>query len=390
MYCRYESKKAKVKEICMIELQGKYTSAKIFSDTVENSAIAQVQTFIDFIASEGSTVRLMPDIHAGKGCTIGTTMTLKDKVIPNVIGVDIGCGMLVTKLKEKRINLPELDSFIHNNIPSGFNVRSRPHRAHGRLRLEQELSGLCFKNLKKRRMYEACGTLGGGNHFIEADKDDEDNLYLVIHSGSRNPGMQVAQIYQDIAYKYHGGKTQKEVPYELAYLENDLMDLYLHDMDVMIDWADLNRHIIQEEIIDGLHLHPEEEFTTIHNYIDTKNMILRKGAVSAVFGQKLIIPINMRDGSLICTGLGNQDWNNSAPHGAGRLFSRAEAKQTFTVNEYKKQMSGIYSSTINANTLDECPMAYKPMKEILSQIKSTVTVDKVIKPIYNFKGGKLN
>lgn len=262
--------------------------------------------FCDQPYSADSKIRIMPDVHAGKGCTIGTTMTITDKVVPHIVGMDIGCGMLAVKLIEKRVNLPKLDSFIRQNIPCGREVRERSHRSHGRLDIYDLL---CVKKIDIRRAKESLGTLGGGNHFIEIDKDDEDNLYLVIHTGSRNLGLRVVEYYQKRAYNLCGGRTQSDIPYELAYLYGEEMENYLHDMAFMQAFADLNRTIIKEVILDGMRLTEEESFTTIHNYIDTESMILRKGAVSAKAGERLLIPMNMRDGSLICTGRGNEEWN---------------------------------------------------------------------------------
>ena len=369
----------------MTEIIGKYSSAKVFAETLEPSAECQIRTLCDQPYSEGLKIRIMPDVHAGAGCTIGTTMTIGDKIVPNLVGVDIGCAMLVVKLKEKRINLPELDNFIYQNIPCGMEVRERPHRSHGRINLDELL---CIEELRQGRIKESIGTLGGGNHFIEVDKDDEENLYLVIHSGSRNPGLQVAQYYQKIAYAACGGKSQKEIPYELAYLTGEDMQNYLHDMKFMQAFADLNRTVIKEVILDGMNLTEEESFTTMHNYVDLDAMILRKGAISAKKGERVLIPMNMRDGSLICTGLGNEDWNYSAPHGAGRLMSRREASNHFTLNAFERSMKGIYTTSVNRETLDECPMVYKPMDEIIHNIKDTVTIDKIIKPIYNFKASE--
>lgn len=369
----------------MIEIKGKYGEAKVFTDTLEPSAERLIKTFCDQPYSDQSKIRIMPDVHAGKGCTIGTTLTVKDAVVPNVVGVDIGCGMLTVKLREKRIDLPKLDSFIRQNIPCGRDVRERSHRSHGRLDVYELL---CVKRVDIRRAKESLGTLGGGNHFIEIDKDDEGNLYLVIHTGSRNLGLRVAQYYQNVAYKACGGKSQAEIPYELAFLQGDAMQDYLHDMEFMQRFAELNRTIIKEVILDGMKLHEEESFSTVHNYIDTENMILRKGAVSAQKGERLLIPMNMRDGSLICTGLGNENWNFSAPHGAGRLMSRKDALSSFTLNAFKKSMEGIFTTSVTADTIDECPMVYKPMNEIIKNIKETVTIEKTIKPIFNFKASE--
>lgn len=368
----------------MIEITGKYNTALVYTDNLEPSAAGQIKAFCDMEYSYGSKIRIMPDVHAGKGCTIGTTMTVTDKIVPNIVGVDIGCGMLTVKLKEKRLELPKLDSFIRQNIPFGRNVRERAHRSHGRIDI-YEFD--CVKKIDTRRAKESIGTLGGGNHFIEIDTDG-DSLYLVIHTGSRNLGLRVAEYYQKTAYNACGGRKQSEIPYELAFLEGDSMQSYLHDMELMQRFAALNRTVIKEVIVDGLKLHEEESFETIHNYIDTDNMILRKGAVSASKGERLLIPMNMRDGSLLCTGLGSSDWNCSAPHGAGRLMNRRDAEQSFTLSQFKKSMEGIFTTSISKDTIDESPFVYKPMEEILKNISETVKVDKILKPIYNFKASE--
>ena len=366
----------------MIEIKGEYAAAKVFTEELEPSAEGQIKAMCDQPFTAGSQIRIMPDVHAGKGCTIGTTMTVGDRVVPNIVGVDIGCGMDVVKLEEKRLDLPKLDSFIREHIPHGRDVRERPHRSHGRLDVEQLR---CYAKLDKRRLKESLGTLGGGNHFIEIDRDEEGNLFLVIHTGSRNPGLQVAEYYQKRAYRSLGGKSQSEVPFELAYLTGEERDDYLHDMGIMQEFAALNRRIIREEILDNLKLTEADFFTTVHNYIDLDRMILRKGAVSAKAGERLLIPLNMRDGSLICTGLGNPDWNESAPHGAGRRFSRKETRERFTVSAFKKEMEGVFTTSVDDDTLDECPMAYKDPADIIGVIGDTVTIDKQLRPIYNFK-----
>lgn len=395
-------------------IEGKYTNAIVYSDTVEESALGQVQTLCNQPFAKDSKIRLMPDIHAGKGCTIGTTMTYTDKICPNLVGVDISCGMLVVQLKEKRVNLPELDSCIRKNIPAGYRqIRKKTHKFARDSRIE-ELIGYPGDYMYAQRSIGSCGA---GNHFVELDKDDDGNLYLVIHSGSRNPGANICKWYQDKAYKalkkqyqngidtiikhYHEtGETNKiqeaismykevvdEPIYELSYVEGELLDNYLHDMNTLQHYADLNRKAIAEVIMSELGLHEIDSFTTVHNYVDVENKIIRKGAVSAQHGERLIIPMNMRDGSLICIGKGNSNWNYSAPHGAGRLMSRAEARQSFTVSAFKKSMEGIFTTSVGADTLDECPMVYKPMDEIVSQIHDTVDIVKIIKPIYNFKAG---
>lgn len=399
----------------MIELSGKYSSAKVFTDVIEPDAISQIITLCSQELSKDSKIRIMPDVHSGTGCTIGTTVTITDKAVPNMVGVDIGCGMETVKIKEKHIELQKLDKLIYEKIPSGFGIRNTPHRYAEKIPLENLY---CIEHIDLEKAEKSIGTLGGGNHFIEADKASDGSIYIVVHSGSRHLGVEVAKYYQNEAYKRLNktsksdidelvarlkseGKTKNiqqeikklvntkttNIPKHLAYAEGELFEQYIHDMKIVQEFALVNRQAMITEIIKGMKLHITEQFSTIHNYIDTDNMILRKGAVSAQNGEKLIIPINMRDGSLICTGKGNPDWNFSAPHGAGRLMSRGQAKQSFTVSEYKKQMKGIYSTSINSSTLDECPMAYKNINDILENISDTVTVDDIIKPIYNFKAG---
>ena len=400
----------------MIEIRGKYNQAKIFTDVVDSASIAQVQELCNQEFTAQSRIRLMPDIHAGKGCTIGTTMTIADKVVPNLVGVDIGCGMETVRIRESRMELEKLDKLIYSRIPSGFSIREKAHRYMDKIDLSQLY---CAGHVDLLRAEKSIGTLGGGNHFIEVDKDDEGNLYIVVHSGSRHLGVEVASYYQDQGYrvlnrtdeasvkafveqlKAQGREKEisKElkklkntkrtsVPRELAYVQGELFEQYIHDMKLVQQFAMLNRQAMMDEILKGMKLHVEEQFTTIHNYIDTDHMILRKGAVSAQAGEQLLIPINMRDGSLICVGKGNADWNFSAPHGAGRLMSRAQAKQSFTVSEFKKQMAQIYTTSVNKTTLDECPMAYKGMDAILDNIGPTAQVVKIIRPIYNFKAGE--
>ena len=397
----------------MIELRGKYAGAKVFTDVVDQESISQVISLLNQPYAEGSRVRMMPDIHAGAGCTVGTTMTIGDKVCPNLVGVDIGCGMETVRLKEKHMELQKLDKLIRSEIPSGFAIRTKPHRYAN----EIELSELrCAKHVDLLRAEKSIGTLGGGNHFIEANRDDEGNLYIVIHSGSRRLGLEIANYYQDAGHKAlnsrkaetdaliadlkRQGRAQEiegvlrelkarpvNVPRPLAYLEGWLLEDYLHDMAIAQRYADLNRRAMMDTILKGMGLKAADRFTTIHNYIDLEAGILRKGAVSAKAGERLLIPINMRDGSLICIGKGNADWNCSAPHGAGRLMSRSEAKQSFTVSEFKKQMQGIYTTSVGAATLDECPMAYKSMADITGNIGPTAEIERIIKPIYNFKAG---
>lgn len=399
----------------MFEITGKYCTAKIFSDNVEAAAQGQILALCNQPVSEGAKIRIMPDVHAGVGCTIGTTMTITGRVIPNLVGVDIGCGMEAVRLREKHIELQQLDKLIRYRIPAGFSVRQGQHR------FAKEFDSsrlLCIDKIHVPNLKLSIGSLGGGNHFIEADRGEDGSIWIVIHSGSRHLGVAVAKYYQDQAFRQRSedprleeqaliarlkaeGKAQqieealfelrcmrKPIPQMLAYTEGALTDAYLHDMQLVQEFAALNRRAMMYEIIKGMKLHVEEQFTTVHNYIDLDHMILRKGAVSARQGERLLIPMNMRDGSLICTGKGNDDWNQSAPHGAGRLMSRSEAKQSFTVNEFHKQMKGIYTTSVGEGTLDECPMAYKPMQEIVENIADTVQIGEVIRPIYNFKAGE--
>lgn len=398
----------------MIELHGKYAVAKVFTDIVDEASISQVINLLNQPYIESCVVRMMPDIHAGAGCTIGTTMTINDKICPNLVGVDIGCGMETVRIKENFIEPAKLDKVIRADIPSGFSVRSKAHR----FAKDIDLSKLyCVKKIDIERAYNSIGTLGGGNHFIEANKDDDENIYIVIHSGSRRLGLEVANYYQEAAYTTltsyskeeinnfiealkDSGRTKEiqselkklkskrsPVPKQLAYVEGELFDRYIHDMRIAQQFAELNRQAMMDIIVNEMGIHVIEQFTTIHNYIDTDNLILRKGAVSAQNGERLLIPINMRDGSLLCTGKGNEDWNFSAPHGAGRLMSRSDAKEAFTVSEFKQQMEGIYTTSVGRSTLDECPMAYKRMDDIVGNIEPTVSVDAIIRPIYNFKAG---
>jgi len=368
-----------------IKIRGKYAEAVIYADGLEESADGQIRKLCDQPYTEGSSIRIMPDVHAGAGCAIGTTMTIKDKVVPNLVGVDIGCGMETVKLEQSRVELPKLDSLIRERIPAGMEIRSEPHK----YLVEIDLWDLrCADAVNIKRGELSLGTLGGGNHFVEIDRDDEGDLYLVVHSGSRNIGLQVAEYYQREGYEALGGRKFCEIPYDLAYVSGKLLDDYLHDMRIMQEFAELNRHAITEEIMKGMKLTETSRFTTTHNYIDLDNLILRKGAVSARAGELLLIPLNMRDGSLVCTGLGNPDWNESAPHGAGRLMSRKDAKQNFTMSAFKKEMEGIYSTSVADETLDECPMAYKSYDYLIGQIGPTVRIEKRIVPIYNFKAGE--
>ncbi|MDR1321762.1 MAG: RtcB family protein [Gracilibacteraceae bacterium] len=393
----------------MIELRGKYNSAKVFTDNMENTAIAQIINLLNQEFTAGSVIRVMPDTHAGAGCTIGTTMTVTDKIVPNLVGVDIGCGMETAVLKETRAEPQQLDKFIQTNIPAGHSIRAASHKFAGEIDLT-ELR--CAKKINLPRAERSLGTLGGGNHFIELDRDEEGRLYLVVHSGSRQAGKQTAEYYQDAAWRDLTRKAgdrreliaslkaagrEKEIESSirqsqsgavnraLAYVEDELFDDYLHDMGILQRYAELNRRAIVYDICQAMKFHIADQFTTIHNYIDMKTMILRKGAISAQAGERVLIPLNMRDGSLICTGLGNPDWNYSAPHGAGRLMSRSAAREQVTLTDFKQAMQGIYSSTVSRDTIDESPFAYKPAAEIMENIAETARIDNIIKPLYNFK-----
>ena len=392
-----------------IELNGKYNTAKVFTDNIDSETISQVIELLNQEFIKDSQIRIMPDCHAGKGCVVGTTMTLKDKVVANLTGVDIGCGMYAVKLEESDIDLRLLDTVINEYVPAGFSIHEHAIAEYKKLK-----DFTCRINVENAK--RAIGSLGGGNHFIEVDKDKDGNLWLVIHCGSRHLGLEVCDHYQEAGYeaiekesvrtkidekikelKAKGLEREIEntikvlkmqapnVPKHLAYVEGKLFDDYLHDMNLAQEYAKLNRQTIADIIISKMDLHPVDMFDTIHNYIDVKNMILRKGSISAQKDEKVLIPMNMRDGSLICLGKGNPDWNYSAPHGAGRIMSRSQAKTMVDMDEFTKSMSGIYSTSVVESTRDEAPMVYKPMDEIIKNIEDTVDIVDVIKPIYNFK-----
>ena len=396
-------------------IEGKYNTAKIFTEVVDEIAISQIKTLCDSEIFASSKIRVMPDVHAGASCTIGTTMTITDKIIPNMVGVDIGCGMECANLGKVEINLERLDNLIYERIPAGMEVRAVEHEFCAQI----DLSKLrCYRNINEYRAKLSIGTLGGGNHFIEVDVDDDGNKYLVVHSGSRHLGTEVAEYYQKEAFRRLSGNSNKQIqeliaklkeegrqkeiqstvkalmaqktniPESMAYVENELFDDYVFDMKLVQYFANLNRKAMMREIVDGLNLDVKEQFSTIHNYLDTDYMIMRKGAVSARKGEKLLIPINMRDGALICIGKGNEDWNCSAPHGAGRLLSRGKARATLSVEEFVREMDGIYSTSVNRSTLDESPMAYKSIADIVDNIAPTVDITNRIRPIYNFKSSE--
>lgn len=371
----------------MFEIIGTHNTAIVFADKLDDNAILQIQELCNRPEFADSKIRIMPDAHSGIGSTIGTTMTITDKIVPAIVGVDIGCGMEVAEINESFINFQNLDKIIISKIPSGRIIRNKSHPLTEIAKLEDLR---CKNKIKLDRAYKSIGTLGGGNHFIEVGESSENKLFIVVHSGSRHLGTQVASHYQNVAFKSLKEKfgDVKRYPKDLSYIEGDSFDDYIHDMKIVQNFALLNRKAIMEIILNEMNLTPVEDFSTIHNYIDTDTMILRKGAVSAKKDEKLIIPINMRDGSLIYVGKGNPDWNYSAPHGAGRLLSRKAAHGSFSMDEFKKEMEGIYSSSINKSTLDEAPMAYKPMESIIKHIGTTVDIIDQIKPLYNFKSAE--
>ena len=398
----------------MIELRGKYNSCKVFTDLIDNAAISQLTLLMNQEFCKDAQIRIMPDVHAGAGCTIGTTMTIHDKIVPNLVGVDIGCSVTCIQIQETEFDPQKLDNIIRSYIPSGHNIHNKEYRTY------TDIENLrCKNHVDLSRAYRSIGTLGGGNHYLELDKDDEGNLYLCIHSGSRHLGLEVAKYYQDLAYnncngasnddikqliaEYKASGRQREIeqalitlkntkrtsiPKDLCYLEGSDMADYIHDMRIMNGFAKANHAKMADIIISNMGWHVVEQFTTTHNYVDTDHMILRKGSVSARKDEKLIIPMNMRDGSLICIGKGNDDWNQSAPHGAGRLMSRGEARDNVNMDEYKESMKDIWSTSVCAATIDESPMDYKPMESIIENVKDTVDIIKIIKPVYNFKASE--
>lgn len=368
-----------------MKILGKYNSAKVFTDNLEEGAKSQIIELLDQSFIEGAKVRIMPDVHVGMGSVIGFTGDLGDKVIPNIVGVDIGCGVLTVELGNIDIDLPKLDNVIKREIPSGFRVHQGRKVRYERL---QDLHS--YRELKDtKRIERSIGTLGGGNHFIEINIDSKGKKYLNIHSGSRNLGHQVASLYQKLATEQCSkDESKKHIPRALCYLTGEDRNRYLNDMKICQEYASLNRETMADIIIQEMFnksLEDFEYFETVHNYIDFKDNIVRKGAVAAYEGQKILIPINMRDGSIIAVGKGNPDWNYSAPHGAGRLMSRTQAKSKVTMEEFEASMKGIYSSSVNKKTLDESPMAYKSIEEILENVNETAEVIDIIKPIYNYK-----
>ncbi len=400
----------------MLEIKGRVNTAICYATVIEEEAIEQIRRMCDYEFTEGSKIRIMPDVHAGKGCTIGTTMTVHDKVVPNIVGVDIGCGMYTINLGKVDIDFEKLDEAAHY-IPSGMNVwEGRQERF--------DLTVLrCYRSLKDtKRLERSLGTLGGGNHFIEVDQAQDGTKYLVIHTGSRNLGKQVAEIYQKMAIELNQGKadyfkerdriireykaagrrkeiqaalkeiswekTEGTIPEDLCFLYGSYLEDYLFDVEICQQFARRNREKIAEILLERTGMTGTDAFHTIHNYIDTKEMILRKGAIAAHKDEKVLIPINMRDGSVLAVGKGNPEWNDSAPHGAGRLMSRRSAREQLNLEEYRKTMEGIYTTSVNEKTLDEAPMAYKSLEDIIDVIRESVTVIDVMKPIYNFKAAE--
>ncbi len=385
----------------MLTIYGKYTNATVY--TVENELYAledyarkQLQMICNHPSAEGSSIKVMPDVHPGKVGTIGLTMTVGDSILPSLVGVDIGCGMTMAKVKTKGLQFQQLDRVIREEVPVGPRIREREHKYADKINLS-ELR--CAKSINARKASRSIGTLGGGNHFIEVDKDEEGNVYLVVHSGSRHLGMEVADYYLRTGQKEMQMKKQGYASYEMTCLTGQLMEDYLHDIEIIQEFARLNRDAIIDSIVGGMKWKIEESFTCIHNYVDFSGIksgdkeakpILRKGAISAGEGERVIIPINMRDGIILGTGLGNADWNCSAPHGAGRIYRRSEVAEHHTVSDFKKAMDGIYSICINKDTLDESPFAYRGIDDIAAVIGETVHIDKIIKPIYNYKAGGQN
>lgn len=405
----------------MMTIYGKYTNAIVYADILDDKTKEQIKLLVDQDFMKDLKVRIMADCHAGAGCVIGTTLEIKDKIVPNLVGVDIGCGMLCVNLGKIQIDFEELDNFIHNNIPAGMNVNEDITKANVVL---EDLK--CINKINKiTYLKKSLGSLGGGNHFIEIDVNSKDEYYLVIHTGSRNLGKQVAEIYQNKAIQYHEDRLfnkkeainkvvteykktgrQKEIkaeiqkisqmciqlsmPKELCYLEGSDFNDYMYDMEMCQKFATENRIEIARRITNylGLNIDELDKFETIHNYISMNDKILRKGSISAYENEIVLIPMNMRDGCIIAKGKSNSDYNYSAPHGAGRVMSRGEAFRTLTVEDFKKSMDGIYTTTANETTLDESPFVYKPMESILNNIKDTVDVLEIIKPVYNFKSAE--
>ena len=366
-------------------IKGKFAEAKVFSEDLEQYARAQLQMICDNEVAEGSTIRVMPDVHPGKVGTIGLTMTVENKIMPNLLGIDIGCGMTCVELKEKRMEFQKLDKVIAEKVPSGFSIRKNVHH----LAEEFDFSRLhCYKHINEKKAKLSLGSLGGGNHFIEVDKNVDGRLYLVVHSGSRHLGKEVTEYYLNEGAKILKNRAL-DIPQPLTWLEGELMEQYIQDVEVVQEYALLNREVIVAEITKGMKIKVNDAFSGVHNYLDESDgvRILRKGAISAQKGQRVIIPINMKDGVILGLGKGNPDWNMSAPHGSGRKLRRDEVKNQYTVSSFKNEMKGIYCSCIGADTLDEAPFAYRSMEQMKKSVKETVEITDVLKPVYNFKAG---
>ncbi len=374
------------KELIMDTIKGNYAEAVVYASSIEDYAKAQIKMICDNDISLGSKIRIMPDCHPGKVGPIGLTMTVTNKVIPQLMGIDIGCGMLVAKIKARNIEFQKLDKVIRENVPAGFAIRKAPH---SKASFDAISDLRCLRAVNADKALRSLGTLGGGNHFIEVDKS-EDGYYIIIHTGSRHLGVDVADYYTENARR-RLVNMGKAVPYEVAYVEGSLVEDYLYDVKIATAYASLNREIILHEILKGMKWKEEERYESIHNYISTNPdgvKILRKGAASALEGEPVIIPINMRDGVILGVGKGNPEWNYSAPHGSGRKIRRTDVQNGYTVSAFKKDMKGIYSTSICAETLDEAPVAYRGIDEILTAIEDTVEVKEIVKPVYNFKAGK--
>ena len=377
----------------MITIYGKYTNALVYTVkkeeyALEDHARAQIQMICNHPSAQGSKIRVMPDVHPGKVATVGLTMTVGDSILPSLVGVDIGCGMTLAKVKTKGLEFQKLDTVIREDVPVGPRIRTNAHKFADRI----DLSELrCYKHIDAGKAMRSIGSLGGGNHFIELDRDAEGNVYLIIHSGSRHLGMEVAEYYlhkgqKEMQMKKEGGYAS----YEMTCISGGLMEDYLYDLKIMQEFARINREAICDSIVRGMKWKVEDMFQCIHNYVDFSNTaapILRKGSISAKAGEKVIIPINMKDGVILGTGRGNEEWNQSAPHGAGRICKRTDVDSQHTLSEYKKVMNGIYSTCINKETLDEAPFAYRTLEDIEGVIGDTVEIDQIIRPVYNYKAG---
>lgn len=394
------------------ELQGKYDTAKVFTDNVDETTISQIIEFLNQPFSDGANTRIMPDCHAGKGAVVGTTMKVKDKIVPNVVGVDIGCGMLCVEIEKTKVDFEKLDEAIRKLIPHGQGIRDRVHPYIRNVSLDDVMAPFSLE-----RATLSLGSLGSGNHFIELNESEDGRLFIVIHSGSRHLGVKVATYHQKKAAEYHNNNKDEiqalinklkaegrhreiegaikafkserpKIPNDLAYLEGKLMEDYLHDLRVAQDFAKWNRAAMVQVILEAMNFKEIGRIDTIHNYVDLDNMILRKGAISAQEGELVLIPINMRDGSLLARGKGNPEWNYSAPHGAGRILSRSKAKEQLSLDEFKETMKDVYTTSVDFSTLDEAPMAYKSMQEIIDNTTDTIEIVSVLKPLYNFKASE--